>query len=123
MPVSGLPWRASSATTRRKRSTARAKSGISRAPAKCISAATASAATNLRNCTRVLGEKLGRHQLALQQVDEREAREVDRRFDHDAVEDLAAGLDRGDDADANAARVDAVDAGGEHRLAHFDDGL
>ena len=39
------------------------------------------------------------------------------------MKDLAPRLDRGDDTDADAARVDAVDTGGEDGLADFDLGL
>ncbi len=70
-----------------------------------------------------LGKQLGGTLLAFQQVDERKAREIDRRLDHDAMEDFASRFDRGDDADANPARVNAVDAGGQHRLPDLDLGL
>src|SRR3954452_1147032 len=108
------PW---SATTTRKTSTARTKSGQSRTPMKWTSAASAMVAISLRLSTGGgLFEGL-RHGLIFQQVDLVESAEVDRRSDVDAMEELPPRLDGGDRADGDAARIDAVDAGGQHAVA------
>ena len=64
-----------------------------------------------------------RARLVLQQVDLVEGAEVDGGRELDAVEELPARLHRDDGADRDAARVDAVDAGGEHAVARPHVGL
>src|SRR3954471_4607283 len=114
---SELPSRPWSATTTRKTSMARAKSGQSRTPTKWTSAARATAARSLRLRTGSgLFEGLG-HGLILQQVDLVERTEVDGGADLDAVEELPSRLDGDHRADRDAAREDAVDAGGQHAVA------
>src|SRR5947199_326367 len=127
MPTSSaeseLPSRPWSATTTRKTSVARAKSGQSRTPTKWTSAAKTTVARSLRLCTGSgLFEGL-RHGLILQQVDLVEGAEVDGGGDLDAVEELPSRLHGGDRADRDAAREDAVDAGGQHAVARPHVGL
>src|SRR5215218_4339738 len=122
-PESELPRSPWSATTTRKTSTALTKSGQSRTPMKWTSAASAMVAISLRLSTGGgLFEGL-RHGLIFQQVDLVESAEVDRRSDVDAMEELPPWLDGGDRADGDAARIDAVDAGGQHAVARPHVGL
>src|SRR3954468_20619931 len=87
-PERELPSRPCSATTTRKTSVARAKSGHSRTPTKWTSAASTMPARSLRLCTGTdLSEGRGRD-LIIEQVDLVEPAEVDRGSDLDAVEEL-----------------------------------
>src|SRR3954452_3706775 len=96
---------------------ARAKSGQSRTPTKWTSAARTTAARSLRLRTGSgLFEGLW-HGLIVQQIDLVERAEVDGGGDLDAVEELPPGLDGDHRADRDAAREDAVDAGGQHAVA------
>src|SRR5436305_10554326 len=92
-PDSEFPRSPCRATTTRKTSTARAKSGQSRTPTKWTSAARATAARSLRLSTRAGLFEERRHGLIVQQVDLVESAEVDRRSDLDTMEELPPRLD------------------------------
>src|SRR5215217_826161 len=120
---SELPSRPLSATSTRKMSITRPKSGEMLMPMKCTSAASAMAARSLRVCTGVgLFDVLG-SRLVVEQVDLVQGAEVDGRGELDLMEELPARLDRDHGAHGDAARVDAVDAGGQHAVARPHIGL
>src|SRR4028119_1708079 len=101
----------------------REKSENSRTPSRWNSTATARAAKNLRTLKRLsLPELLG-HGLVVEQVDLVQRAEIDRRSELDAMEQLPPLADVGDRADRDAARIDTVDAGGQHHVAGADVGL
>src|SRR6185295_4201006 len=113
---SELPRRPCSATSTRKTSTTWPKTGDTRMPMKWTSAARTTAARSLRVCTGTDLFDARRHGLILQQIDLVQGTEVDRRRELDTVEELPAGFDGDDGAHRDAARIDAVDAGGEHAV-------
>src|SRR3954453_3894828 len=123
-----LPPRPFRTTTTRNTSTVRPKPGHRLMPTKCTSAARAIAASDLRAPTgTVLLHRRrfhdGRQRFVIQEVDLVEGTEIDRRGELDLVEELAAAFHLDHGADRDSPRINAVDAGGEHLVAHPHVGL
>src|SRR5947209_13483059 len=114
-----FPPKAWSTTTTRKTSTERAKpAGQICMPTKWTRAARAMAASSLRVATGVVLLQFRRHGVVVQEVDLVEGAEVDGGSELDVVEELAAALHLDHGAHRDPPRIDAVDAGGEHLVAH-----